>query len=137
MPHPSMWLPFLCQFVTAFVVTLVTTPLARAIAWRVDAVDYPNKRRVNKEPIPRMGGIAVVAGIAASVLVEMYGARNLGWLNVAQPTFLSVDYRMLTYSFSYNQIVDCSILMISTKLYRLSFQTKIEILSCLKLYLHL
>ena len=32
----------------------------------MDAVDYPSARRVNKRPTPRMGGIAMAAGIAAA-----------------------------------------------------------------------
>ena len=37
------WLPYLCLFVAALLAALVTTPLARRIAWRLGAVDYPDK----------------------------------------------------------------------------------------------
>ena len=66
------WLPYLCLFVAALLAALVTTPLARRIAWRLGAVDYPDKRRINTRPIPRMGGIAVFTGIIAALVVLFY-----------------------------------------------------------------
>ncbi|MEC4273427.1 MraY family glycosyltransferase [Adlercreutzia sp. R25] len=45
----------------------------------MDAVDYPSKRRVNKRPVPRMGGVAMAAGIAVALLVEVAGEYFLGW----------------------------------------------------------
>src|SRR5204863_6368592 len=40
---------------------LVLTPIVRRFAIRLDNVDRPDHRRVNKAPIPRGGGIAVAA----------------------------------------------------------------------------
>ena len=64
------WLPYLCLFVAALLAALVTTPLARRVAWRLGAVDYPDKRRINTRPSPRMGGIAVFTGIIAALAVQ-------------------------------------------------------------------
>ncbi|HJI12239.1 MraY family glycosyltransferase [Adlercreutzia equolifaciens] len=63
----------------AFAVTYLCVPLARRLALRLDAVDYPSARRVNKRPVPRMGGIAMAAGIAVALLVEVAGEFFLGW----------------------------------------------------------
>ena len=63
----------------AFVVTYLCVPLARRLALRLDAVDYPSARRVNKRPTPRMGGIAMAAGIAAALIVEVAGEYFFGW----------------------------------------------------------
>ena len=57
----------------AFAVTYICVPLARRLALRLDAVDYPSKRRVNKKPVPRMGGIAMAMGIAVALVVEILG----------------------------------------------------------------
>lgn len=70
---------FLFLGVVALVVTLACVPLAKRIALKLDAVDYPNARRVNTEPIPRMGGLAMCAGLAAALLVELVGEYSLGW----------------------------------------------------------
>ena len=53
--------PFICLFFTALLVVVLITPLVRKLAWKVGAVDYPNKRRINRKPIPRMGGVGVFA----------------------------------------------------------------------------
>ncbi len=63
------WLLYMTAFATAFGVTMVTTPLARKIAYKFKAVDYPRSRGMNKEPVPLMGGIAIVLGFAISLLI--------------------------------------------------------------------
>ena len=56
----------------AFAVTYICVPLARRLALRLDAVDYPSERRVNKRPTPRMGGIAMACGIFAAIIAVSY-----------------------------------------------------------------
>ena len=70
---------FLVLGLLAFVVTYLCVPLARRLALRLDAVDYPSARRVNKKPTPRMGGVAMAAGIAAALIVEVAGEYFFGW----------------------------------------------------------
>ena len=63
----------------AFAVTYICVPLARRLALRLDAVDYPSERRVNKRPTPRMGGIAMACGIFAAIIIEVLGEYFFGW----------------------------------------------------------
>ena len=56
---------YLVAFVLAAVVAILMTPLARQLAPRIGAVDLPSGRRVNKKAIPRLGGIAILAGFLA------------------------------------------------------------------------
>lgn len=94
------WIPYLCLFLAALAVTFVTTPLARRIAIAVDAVDYPSARRVNRKPIPRMGGIAVFLGIVAAFVTQYIGTRNFGWPAVLVPLpTMQVNYWMLVLAF--------------------------------------
>lgn len=94
------WLPFLAVFAASFLVTLATTPLARRIAWRLRAVDYPAARRVNKRPVPRMGGIAIVCGLVAGELVQALGVAFLEWPRVFVPVARqTVNYWLLFLSF--------------------------------------
>jgi UDP-GlcNAc:undecaprenyl-phosphate/decaprenyl-phosphate GlcNAc-1-phosphate transferase len=51
----------------ALLAVLVTTPLARSISFAVGAVDHPGGRRVHTAPTPRLGGIAIFAGILAGM----------------------------------------------------------------------
>lgn len=68
-------MPYSLQLaLAAAFVALALTPLARALALRVGAVDQPGERRVHLSPTPRFGGLA----IAAAVLGIAWLARALG-----------------------------------------------------------
>lgn len=103
----QQWVAYLCLFATALVVSLLMTPIASKIAWRVGAVDYPDKRRINLKPTPRMGGIAIFAGIAAMLLARYLGCRYLGWNIVftASPRYAvislpaNIDFTLLAVAF--------------------------------------
>ena len=94
------WVPFTCLFVAALATSLVATPLARRLAIRLGAVDRPNPRRINKTPVPRMGGIAIFAGIAAAFAIQYLGTMYLGWPVVLVPSpRMQVNYWMLVAAF--------------------------------------
>ena len=67
------WLEYGVLFAVAAVVTIALTPLARKLAIKLDAIDYPSARRVNMLPIPRMGGVAIFGGILAALAVAGFG----------------------------------------------------------------
>lgn len=91
---------FLCMFAVSLVTTLAVTPLAKKIAIKVDAVDYPNARRINTEPVPRMGGIAIFAGIAAAFLVQIIGTTFFDWpAMLVSSSAMDVNYGLLGLSF--------------------------------------
>jgi len=56
-------LPFFLAFVGPFVLTLLLTPLVRELHRKWGMVDKPDPRRINKVPIPRGGGIAIVISV--------------------------------------------------------------------------
>ena len=63
-------LPFLvAALVGAGVVAFLLTPIVRRVALRLDVVDRPDPRRVNRSPVPRGGGIAVVVAFVPVALV--------------------------------------------------------------------
>lgn len=76
------WIPSASVFLLAFVVSQLVTPIARKIAVRLDAVDYPSSRRMNATPVPRMGGIAILCSLLAAGLLHLYGTSHLGWPSV-------------------------------------------------------
>jgi UDP-GlcNAc:undecaprenyl-phosphate GlcNAc-1-phosphate transferase len=58
---------FLLGFLTFIFVGIITKPI-RNIALKVGAVDAPNlARKVQKEPVPYLGGVAIALGIVAAV----------------------------------------------------------------------
>ncbi len=61
---------------SAFVVSLTATWLVRQVALRWQVVDTPNKpRKIHRQPIPLLGGVAVWIGLAVTI----------GWCMAATP----------------------------------------------------
>jgi len=60
--------PFAVVALTAGVVTGGTTPFVRRLARRLGAVDVPDDgRRVHRDPVPTLGGLAMFAGLLAAL----------------------------------------------------------------------
>ncbi|MCL2773408.1 MAG: undecaprenyl/decaprenyl-phosphate alpha-N-acetylglucosaminyl 1-phosphate transferase [Oscillospiraceae bacterium] len=54
----------------AALMAFVTTPISRVIAYKIGAIDVPkDNRRMHKEPIPRLGGLAIFFSFVFSVLL--------------------------------------------------------------------
>jgi UDP-GlcNAc:undecaprenyl-phosphate GlcNAc-1-phosphate transferase len=72
-------IPVICACAAALVV-LGATPLTARLARRLGAVDHPADRRIHVVATPRLGGLALVAGVLVPVLYylpEDAGARAL------------------------------------------------------------
>ncbi len=65
-------------FVAAALVSLFLTPFVRRVAARFEVVDHPDPRRVNRRPVPRGGGIAVVAAFVPVSIVAVAAAVGAG-----------------------------------------------------------
>lgn len=101
-----IWIECLAVFAVAIVVTIATTPLAHRLAIRTGAIDYPNKRRVNKAPIPRMGGVAMYLGIVAGCLVIIIGHYLFGWMNpFAFPFSMKVNFVLVAIGVTFMFVV--------------------------------
>ena len=61
--------PYVVSFLGAFALTLILTPIVREANRRMGMVDKPDPRRINKVPIPRGGGLALVIGVTVSYAV--------------------------------------------------------------------
>lgn len=60
---------YLLVLLVAAAVTYLLTPVVRRFAVRVGAVAEPRERDVHETPTPRMGGLAMYAGVASAILV--------------------------------------------------------------------
>lgn len=78
------WIECIILFAVALGVTIALTPLARRLAIALDAIDYPSERRVNMQPIPRMGGVAIFGGMVAALALALVGAHFWGWTTPLQ-----------------------------------------------------
>lgn len=93
-------LPYICLAAAALATTYVLVPVVKRLAIRLDAVDYPSKRRINTRPIPRMGGLAVFAGLVVACILQIVGTWNWGWPSALVPhPSMSLNYPMLAVSF--------------------------------------
>ncbi len=92
----TTWLPFLMLFLIGLVVTVLTTPFAKRLAVRFNAIDYPSARRINKVPIPRMGGVAIFCGLIAALLAQYVGTTFFDWpiVLIPHPT-MEINYPLL------------------------------------------
>ena len=61
-------------FVT-FLVVVLFMPVVKKIALHIGAIDIPNKRKVHKTPIPRMGGVGIYAGFLIGYM--LFGSESI------------------------------------------------------------
>jgi UDP-GlcNAc:undecaprenyl-phosphate GlcNAc-1-phosphate transferase len=84
---------YLLVFLVAGAVTYLLTVVAREIAIRTGAVAKVRDRDVHAEPIPYLGGLAMLGGLAAAYLV----ARELPFLSTSGP-FVFEDARTVLFA---------------------------------------
>ena len=92
---------YLLTFVVAALIALLTTPLVRRLALSVGAVAEPGGRHLHQGRVPRLGGLAVLAGglgalglaamsgVALSELLATFGWHS-GWLLAGALTVAAV-----------------------------------------------
>lgn len=71
-------LPYIVAFASSFALTYILTPLVREMNRRLGMVDNPGERRINKVPVPRGGGLALVVGVIGSCTIIALQFGNLG-----------------------------------------------------------
>ena len=66
----ELWVRILLAVAIAFAISFAATPVVKAFATKMGAIDVPDgKRRVHDHPIPRMGGLAIFLGFLLSVVL--------------------------------------------------------------------
>ena len=66
----SLLIKLLLSLGAAFVISFAATPVVKAFAQKVGAMDVPTEaRRVHDHPIPRLGGLAIFLGFLLSVIL--------------------------------------------------------------------
>jgi UDP-GlcNAc:undecaprenyl-phosphate/decaprenyl-phosphate GlcNAc-1-phosphate transferase len=68
-PSGTGWLAVVFTFLLAWLVTWRSIPTVRKFALRVGWADQPNARRLNREPLPNAGGLAIYAGVIAALVL--------------------------------------------------------------------
>ena len=88
-----MWGDIAIAFLLAFITAYVITPYTIRFARKVGAVDIPKEtRKIHKKPMPRLGGLAIIAGFAISViyLLIMMSIENTIALNDSNQYYIKL-----------------------------------------------
>ena len=65
----ALWIKLILAAGVAFLLCFGMTPPVKRFAELIGAVDKPSERRINKVPIPRMGGLAIFLGFVLTALL--------------------------------------------------------------------
>ena len=84
-------LPYAAVFFGALVLTLILTPIVREVNRKLGMVDKPDPRRINKVPIPRGGGLAVVLGLFVSYGIFLGVTGRPGIYGLPEMMFLKLS----------------------------------------------
>jgi UDP-GlcNAc:undecaprenyl-phosphate GlcNAc-1-phosphate transferase len=75
---------YLVLFASSLVLVGILTPLIRKLAIRLDVVDFPSEsHKTHKEPIPYLGGVAIVVGVCSVTFVAILTSRDFDTLLLA------------------------------------------------------
>ena len=84
----------------AFLIVVLLTPAVGGMARMLGAVDHPDARRLNRRPIPRLGGLAIFLGflVPALAFVDLSSESRGVLLGAAVATVIGAvdDFRGLT-----------------------------------------
>ncbi|GEO27538.1 undecaprenyl-phosphate alpha-N-acetylglucosaminyl 1-phosphate transferase [Alicyclobacillus acidoterrestris] len=80
-----IWYYLLC-FIVAFGICYAAVPVIRKVALKTGFVDKPNQRKIHKEPIPLLGGIAIYVSFALTAGV--LGHAGMTFWGIAVGGFL-------------------------------------------------
>ncbi|MCC6809131.1 MAG: undecaprenyl/decaprenyl-phosphate alpha-N-acetylglucosaminyl 1-phosphate transferase [Deltaproteobacteria bacterium] len=72
-----MALRYMAAFLVAIATSVALVPTARKLAFRFGAVSTPGGRNVNREPMPRLGGIAIFIALWLPVLALFFADERV------------------------------------------------------------
>ncbi len=71
-----------------FLVSVILVPIAKKVAYHINALDIPNERKIHKVPIPRLGGLAIFGSFLIGYV--LYGDVTTQMLSILIGSFLIV-----------------------------------------------
>ncbi len=83
---------FIIVFIT-FLCSMIATPIVKKIAIHINALDYPNARRLNKVPMPTLGGLAIFFSFLLGYM--LYARSSIQMLSILMGSFILVLMGMI------------------------------------------
>ncbi len=74
--------------IVTFIASLLLVFIVKKIAIKINAMDYPNERKVHKKPIPRLGGLAVFLAFLLGYI--LYGAISSQMISILIGGFIII-----------------------------------------------
>ena len=68
---------YILAFVIALLACFLLTPYVKQLAFKIGAVDKPNERKVHKQVMPRLGGLAIFLSFLLAVFCSLPITRDL------------------------------------------------------------
>lgn len=82
-----MWGDIAIAFLLAFIVSFMATPWSIKLAHKINAIDVPkDDRRMHKIPMPKLGGVAVIAGFLVSLVYIVFVMVIEGTIDIFDPS---------------------------------------------------
>ena len=79
---------FTITFVLSLLVSALSIPIVNKIGRIYSIIDYPNKRKIHKSPLVRIGGVGIFLGYFIVYLIMYLGIKNFEFLNFNKPLTL-------------------------------------------------
>ena len=83
-----MWSNVIIAFVLAVLTSFVITPYTMRLAKKVGALDIPEKRKVHKKPMPRLGGLAIYGAFLIGYAI--FGEINTQMISILIGGFILI-----------------------------------------------
>src|SRR3954468_25095957 len=77
-------------FFLALVVVWISTPVVKAMAWRIGAIDEPRASGLHQMPTARLGGVAILGGVLASGFVFLHSDKQTTGLLLGATVIVAV-----------------------------------------------
>ena len=78
---------FFIDFIT-FICSLILVPIVKKIAIHVNAIDYPNERKVHVKPTPRLGGLAIFLSFLLGYI--LFGQTTVQMISILISGFILI-----------------------------------------------
>ncbi len=72
----------------SFLVSLCLVPICKRVSFHVNALDYPNERKVHKKPMPRLGGLAIF--LSFLICYMFFGQTTSQMLSIIIASFIII-----------------------------------------------
>lgn len=78
----------LLMIFTTFIISVILVPIFKKVAFHIGAIDYPNQRRLNKVPMPTIGGVAVFLSFLVGYMI--FGMHSLEMNSILIGSFIII-----------------------------------------------